>query len=171
MARNDKNENFLGIFEHSAFSGIWDGVSRNAVCFAVCYYLERRAHAKILKSEMAGKLVTWTHKSTKSWNKRCFEKSLRNASNTSLRDSTIFERSNFSTRNVYKMSYIYECKRCVIIGEIHFLKVEYIHLTYWGKNPLFIQKFPWQKCEFCEKWEFKSVNFVEIGIFNIWIFG
>ena len=55
--------------------------------------------------------------------------------------------------------------------------------THWGKNPLFIQKFPWfwyvkemwilkmrfQKGEFCKKWDFRNVNFVKNEILEMWI--
>ena len=27
-----------------------------------------------------------------------------------------------------------------------------------------------EKCEFCEKWDFENVNFVENEIFEMWIF-
>ena len=55
--------------------------------------------------------------------------------------------------------------------------------THWGKNPLCIQKFQWfwyfkililwkllvQKCEFCENWDFKIVNFVTNETSEMWI--
>jgi len=62
----------------------------------------------------------------------------------------------------------------------HFLHDE---MTHWGKNQLFIQKFPWLdvskmwilwkmrlwKCEFCENWDFEIVNLVKNDIVKLWI--
>ena len=40
--------------------------------------------------------------------------------------------------------------------------VHKLTVAHWGKNPLFIQKFPWF-------WYFKNVNFVKIEISEMWI--
>ena len=55
--------------------------------------------------------------------------------------------------------------------------------THYGKNQLFVQKLLriwclkiwilWKmrfwNCEFCERWDFKNVNFVKSGILKLWI--
>ena len=48
--------------------------------------------------------------------------------------------------------------------DVNFVKIEISEM--W-----ILWKLGFQKCEFCEKWEFTNVNFVKIEILEMWIFG
>ena len=56
------------------------------------------------------------------------------------------------------------------IVETTFCVGHYFTWAHTGANPNFLSKnTPFQKCEFCEKWDFENVNFVKIKILKLWI--
>ena len=54
-------------------------------------------------------------------------------------------------------------------AKMNFLSRNYQEFEVWKMWILW--KMRLQKCEFCEKWDFRKVNFVKTGIFNLWIYG
>ena len=55
--------------------------------------------------------------------------------------------------------------------KLYGFKMHYV--THWGKNQLFYPEITknlmFEKCEFCEKWDFENVNFVKNEISERWI--
>ena len=58
------------------------------------------------------------------------------------------------------------------ICSVHNYKFQFFKTKTLGQNPFYLEIpliLMFQKCEFCEKWDFENVNFVENDILKMWI--
>ena len=74
------------------------------------------------------------------------------------------------TSTAWKSLVVYSCHlgHRMLLGQSESRWISFL-CAHRGKNQLFIQNLMFEKCKFCEKWDFEHVNFVKNGTLKMWI--